>query len=152
MKRFVRLEYRLSDDSSLYPAIYHYSQLDSSEFFCRRICDFFIKNRKIYRKTSSSREQDLFVIYLEEEMEEVLFEHAPHYSHVTLEIRLFSEEEESRLMETLQLESHDEVLEYIGNDFIQFGEYEFEKVSTEIDEDRSAYVLYVKATGYKLSL
>ncbi len=146
---FAKLEYRLNDEKNHFPALYHYEQLDVHEIFCRRLCDYFIKDGKIFRKTSSAKEQHSFVIYVEEDHEEELFLDAKTYEHVTLEIRLYKENEPSPLLFTYNLSSHKDVLAYFDNDYLQLGEYEYEYISSEIDEDRSTYVLYVDLTGYK---
>ena len=151
MNKFAHLEYRLNDENKHFPAIYHYNQIDLNEIFCRRMCDYWIKDRKIFRKTSCSREKDSFVIYVEEDADEELFDHAEKYEHITLEIRLYNEEEESPLLFTYDFMDHQEVLEWLGNDFIQLNEFEYEKITAEIDEDRSSYVLYVHLTGFKFS-
>jgi len=148
MRNFT-LEYRLNDEASGFPAIYHYSNLDPNEIFCRRLCDYFVKDGKVYSQTSSAKEEKMFVIYVKEESEEFAFPDARTYQKVTLEIRLLEEEKPSPLLYSYHLSSHMEVLQYLGNVYIQIGEYEYEIISTEIDEDRSTYVLYVDLTGYK---
>lgn len=144
-----QLEYRLNKESEQYPAIYHYHALNRSELLCRRMCDYFVKENKIYKRTSSAKEKDLFVIYVEEVFDEQPFQDAVTYKNVTLEIRLFKEEEPSPLLFTFHLTSHEEAFDFFGNDYFQFGEYEYELICTEIDEDRSTYVLYVDLTGYR---
>ncbi|MBB6443914.1 hypothetical protein [Bacillus benzoevorans] len=142
------LEYRLNDETKNYPAIYQYMDLNKTEIYCRRRCDYFIKEGIIYRKTSSLMEDNRFVIYVEEDTEEELFYHAPIYKQITLEIR-FQHEEDSPLLYTYDLNSHEEAFDFIGNEFLQIGRNEYEVTAAEIDEDRSTYVLYVKETEYK---
>lgn len=143
MKKSYKLEYRLNDERNQYPALYHYEFSDPNEIFCRRLCDYFIKGKKVYRKTSSSLEEEYYVIYVEEETDEYVFEQADSYSHVTLEVRDYQEYSVSPLIFTYDLYSHDEALSLIGNDYLWIQETEYEKVSAEIDEDRSTYVLYM---------
>ncbi|MFC0272709.1 hypothetical protein ACFFIX_14835 [Metabacillus herbersteinensis] len=154
MKKITGLEYRVNDKERGYPALYHYDRLNQAEIFCRRLCDYFIKNGIVYHQTSCSLEREMFVIYVEEAPGETVFRDELAYKHVTLEIRMNSENEESKLLKTLELFSHDEVLSLLGNDFLQIEgleEYEFKKTSAEIDEDRSTYVLYVELTGEKFN-
>ena len=143
MEKITKLEYRLNDPQNAYPALYHYNNLDQTEIFCRRLCDYFIKEKKVYTKNSTALERDMFVIYVEEDKEEAAFHSATAYSHVTLELRHYSAEKESNLLFKYDLHSHDEALTFLGNDFILLGEIEYEKISTEIDEDRSTYVIYM---------
>lgn len=142
------LEYRLNDETRNFPAIYHYTDISKHEIYCRRRCDYFIKEGVIYRKTSSLLEEDIFVIYVEKDLEEELFSHAPVYKQITLEIRLYNDEV-SPLLYTYDLKTHENAFDFIGNDLLQIGRNEYEVTAAEIDEDRSTYVLYVKETGYK---
>lgn len=146
---FSKLEYRINDEENGFPPLYHYKQIDRNEVFCRRLCDYFIKDGKVYRQTSSLKEDGLFVIFVEEDHEEEIFLHAKTYEHIAIEIRLFQENEPSSLLFVFEVNRHEEALEYLGSDFVKFGEYEYKVISTEIDEDRSAYVLYVGLTGYQ---
>ncbi|WP_078434778.1 hypothetical protein [Metabacillus halosaccharovorans] len=146
MKKSYKLEYRLNDERNHYPAIYHYSFSDPYEIFCRRLCDFFIKEKKVYKRTSSSLEDEYYVIYVEEETDEYIFEQAESYTHVSLEVREYNEYSVSPLIFTYDLYSHEEALSLIGNDYLWIEEEEYEKISAEIDEDRSTYVLYMIRT------
>ncbi|MFS0880328.1 hypothetical protein [Metabacillus niabensis] len=146
MKKNYKLEYRLNDEMKGYPALYHYDFTDPSEIFCRRLCDYFIKNNIVYHKTSSSLEDEYYVIYVEEETDEYSFSDAKTYSHVTLEVREYQEYKESPLLYTYDLYSHEEALSLIGNDYLWIDDKEYEKVSAEIDENRSTYVLYMTRT------
>lgn len=143
MKKSYKLEYRLNDERKEYPALYHYEFSDPYEIFCRRLCDYFIKGKKVYKQTSSSLEDEYYVIYVEEETDEFIFEQADHYKHVTLEVRDYKEYNESPLIFTYDLYSHEEALSLIGNDYLWIQDEEYEKISAEIDEDRSTYVLYM---------
>ncbi|WP_368658976.1 hypothetical protein AB3Z07_07565 [Metabacillus halosaccharovorans] len=146
MKKSYKLEYRLNDERNHYPAIYHYSFSDPYEIFCRRLCDFFIKEKKVYKRTSSSLEDEYYVIYVEEETDAYVFEQAESYTHVSLEVRKYNEYSVSPLIFTYNLYSHEEALSLIGNDYLWIEEEEYEKISAEIDEDRSTYVLYMVRT------
>ncbi len=146
MKKSYKLEYRLNDELKQYPALYHYDFSDPYEIFCRRLCDYFIKEKKVYKQTSSSLEDEYYVIYVEEETDEYVFDQADSYSHVTLEVRDYQEYSVSPLIYTYDLYSHEEALSFIGNDYLWIQEVEYEKISAEIDEDRSTYVLYMMKT------
>ncbi|MGM7723249.1 hypothetical protein [Metabacillus sp. Hm71] len=142
MKKNYKLEYRLNDEQKNYPALYHYEFSEPTEIFCRRLCDYFIKDQKVYHKTSASLEKEYYVIYVELDEEEAIIEHAKSYTHVTLEVRDYKEYSVSPLIHTYDLYSHEEALSLIGNDFLWIDEQEYRKISAEIDEDRSTYVLY----------
>ena len=149
MYKLQALEYRLNDESKNYPAIFHFQDLDKFEIYCRRICNYIIKEGIIYRKTSSLLEDALFAIYVEVDTEEELFDDALVYKQITLEIRLFHEDEYSALLYTYDLNTHEEAFDLIGSDFLQIGRNEYKVIAAEIDEDRSTYVLYVEETGYR---
>jgi hypothetical protein len=143
MKRSYKLEYRLNDEQNHYPALFHYEFAEPSEIFCRRLCDYFIKDKKVYQKTSSSLEEEYYVIYVENDSDEYIIEEAETYTHVTLEVREYKEYSISPLIFTYDLYSHEEALSLIGNDYLWIQNQEYEKISAEIDEDRSTYVLYM---------
>ncbi|WP_273123819.1 hypothetical protein [Bacillus weihaiensis] len=143
MKKSYKLEYRMNDERNNYPAIYHYEFDEPNEIFCRRLCDYFVKGKKVFKQTSTSLEDEYYVIYLEEDTDEYVFDDAKVYSHVTLEVRDYHEYSVSPLLYTYELFSHQEALTLIGNDYLWIDEMEYEKISAEIDEDRSTYVLYV---------
>jgi hypothetical protein len=146
MKKGYKLEYRLNDERSNYPALFHYEFSEPSEIFSRRLCDYFIKDKKVYRKTSTSLEEKYYVIYVENDSEEYIFEDAEMYKHVTLEVRDYKENSISPLIYTYDLYSHEEALSLLGNDYLWIHNEEYEKISAEIDEDRSTYVLYMSKT------
>ncbi|MGM7701394.1 hypothetical protein ACSVDE_06675 [Pseudalkalibacillus sp. Hm43] len=139
-----RLEYRLFDEKNGFPALYHYEGLTSGELFARRMCDFYIKNNQIYTKTSTAYETDLFVIYLSVDAKEEVFDDAPIYEYVTIELREWKEHVDSPVLHTIECQNHEEVVGYIGSDYIQLKNAEYETVASEIDEDRRAYVMYIK--------
>lgn len=86
------------------------------------------------------------MIYVEEETDAYVFEQAESYTHVSLEVRKYNEYSVSPLIFTYNLYSHEEALSLIGNDYLWIEEEEYEKISAEIDEDRSTYVLYMVRT------
>lgn len=64
------------------------------------------------------------------------------------EIRHFIEDaEQYPLLFTYELKESKEVLLYLQSDFFIWSGKEWEKTSSEIDEDRKIYVLYAKPTG-----
>ena len=115
MYKLQALEYRINDESENYPAIYHYQDLNKNEIYCRRRCDYFIKDGKIYRKTSSLLEEEVFVIYVEEDTEEELFDHAPVTSKSHLKF-VFYNDEDSPLIYTYDLNTHEDAFDLIGNE------------------------------------
>ncbi|QGQ45007.1 hypothetical protein [Metabacillus sediminilitoris] len=143
MKKKYKLEYRLNDEHLNYHALFHYEFSEPSEIFCRRLCDYFIKDKKVYHKTSTSLEDEYYVIYVEKDTEEYIFEDAKMYKHVTLEVRDYKEYSSSPLLFTYDLYSHEEALSLLGNDYLWINNEEYKKISAEIDEDRSTYVLYI---------
>jgi hypothetical protein len=142
-----KLEYRLLDEENGYPSIYSYDKIQREEIAARFFCDYFIKEGKVYEKTSASVEQQMHVIYVKECEDEKANNPKPVGligGYVILEIREYTEEAQTyRLIQTLEISDLLELLLYIQSNYIVLNEVEWERSSTEIDEDRKVYVMYV---------
>jgi hypothetical protein len=141
------LEYRLNDEFNDFPALYHYKNLEREQIYVRRECDLFVKDSVVYKQTSSALEDDRFVIYLEEEKRETPIHTGPTYDKLVIEVREFKNIGERRILHTFHCFNHDEILGYLGNTYITLFQKEYCRVLAEVDEDRKAYILFVKATG-----
>ncbi|MBB3869369.1 hypothetical protein HNR78_002262 [Parageobacillus toebii NBRC 107807] len=142
-----RLEYRLWLGEENYRLLYFYESIDLPQIIARRECEFFVKEGVAYQQVSSALEHDTFVIYVEE------YERGPKEAEVDsndllLEVRELDAENGHPVIATLELPSSLDVMAYIGNSFTYFQGKEWLRDSSEIDEDRKVYVLYVTATGF----
>ena len=142
-----RLEYRLWLGEENYRLLYFYESIDLPQIITRRECEFFVKDGVTYRQVSSALECDTFVIYVEE-YERGRKEAEVESNGLRLEVRELDAENGHPVIATLELPSHLDVMAYIGNSFTYFHGKEWLRDSSEIDEDRKAYVLYVTATGF----
>lgn len=59
-----KLEYRLLDKAQEYPMLYYYDYLKPEEATARFACDYYIKEGKIFEKTSCAVEPGINVIYV----------------------------------------------------------------------------------------
>lgn len=146
-----RLEYRLLDESNHYPTLYTYQHIDELEIAARCTCDFFVKDGVLYEKTSCSMEVLVYVIYVKEVDNNVTVYHdniRDNGKKTRIEIRHFIEDvEQYPLLFTYELRESKEVLLYLQSDYFTWSGKEWQKTSSEIDEDRKIYVLYAKPTG-----
>lgn len=142
-----KLEYRLFDQANGYPAIYYYDVIPREEIAVRFFCDYFIKAGKVYEKTSAAIEEPIHVIYVKECEDEFANNPKPVGligGYVILEVREYREDTENyRLIQTLEFSDLLELLLYVQSNYIVLNDVEWERTSTEIDEDRKVYVMYV---------
>ena len=148
-----RFEYRLNDESKSYPVVYYYEAMDDIEAAMRFICDYFVKEGKTYLKTASAVEPSNFVMYVEEVPDDASEDGNANNqalpSGIAVEVREYREgASQYPLIHQFGFNSQVQAFSYLLADtMVLFGQ-EWEKTSTEIDEDRQAYVYYCqKAKG-----
>ena len=148
-----RFEYRLNDESKSYPIVYYYEDMDDIEAAMRFICDYFVKDGKTYLKTASAVEPPNFVMYVEEVPDDASENGNANNqalpSGIAVEVREYREGAVTYpLIHQFGFAGQVQAFSYLLADtMILFGQ-EWEKTSTEIDEDRQAYVYYCqKAKG-----
>ena len=148
-----RFEYRLNDESKGYPVLYYYEAMDDIEAAMRFICDYYVKEGKTYLKTASAVEPPNFVMYVEEVPDDASEDGNANNqalpSGIAVEVREYREGAvQYPLIHQFGFNSQVQAFSYLLADtMILFGQ-EWEKTSTEIDEDRQAYVYYCqKAKG-----
>lgn len=145
-----RLEYRsFGEDRSAFPLLYYYDRIDPEEIALRFACDYFIKEGRVYETTSSALEPELNVIYVQEAAGERALSDALAEGRrrdekgIRIELRQYSEDR-SRYPVVHVFRPSDRVtaLLYLQAHFVTAGGIEWERTSTEIDEDREVYVVY----------
>ena len=146
-------EYRLNDEANNYPVLYYYEAMDDIEAAMRFICDYFVKEGKTYLKTVSAVEPPNFVMYVEEVPDDASEDGNANNqalpSGIAVEVREYKEgASQYPLIHQFGFISQVQAFSYLLADtMILFGQ-EWKKTSTEIDEDRQAYVYYCqKAKG-----
>ncbi len=147
-----RFEYRINDAAQGYPVLYFYETMDDVEAAMRFICDYFVKEGKTWLKTASAIEAPQFVIYVEAAEEDAAEDGNTTQpvlpGGIAVEIREYREGAiQYPLIHQFGFDSQVKALAYLLADtMVLFGQ-EWEKTSTEIDEDRQAYVYYCRKTG-----
>mgnify|MGYP001267594119 CR=1 FL=1 len=140
-----RLEYHRLDDAKGYELLYYYENITREEIAARFACDYFIKEKVVYEKTSCAIEASVYVVYVQEDNEAAIFENAvvSDGDGIKLELRHFKENStEYPLVHLFQLPCNEEVLLYLLSDYLLWMGQEWRKTSVEIDEDRKVYVYY----------
>lgn len=59
-------EYRLFAESKGFPVLFSYESMEAEEVALRFACDRFVKEGRVYEKTSAANEGDTYVVYVEE--------------------------------------------------------------------------------------
>jgi hypothetical protein len=144
------LEYRLLDEEQQMPLLYEYARIGLGEIALRFSCDYFVKEQTVYEKTSCSMEKrDLYVIYVKKAEEEHAYEavqvQRPDWRGVRVELRKYTDEAiHYPVLDIRDFEDEREALLQINSHYVYADGKEWEKSSTEIDEDRKRYVVYVR--------
>ncbi|MGM0752805.1 MAG: hypothetical protein ACQET6_12840 [Bacillota bacterium] len=144
------LEYRLRKGNDTYEAIYHYPDIELEQILARRECEFFVKEGVTYRQLSSAIEGNRFILYVEVYEEEPVKDPLFPPEGLILEIRELNSRSNHPILKVEHHDYHLDILSVIGSVYYYIDGVEWERDSAEIDEDRYVYILYVKATGYKL--
>ncbi|TCS95661.1 hypothetical protein [Hazenella coriacea] len=148
-----KLEYRLLDELNQFPLVSQYRDISKAEISLRFCCDYFVKGRKVYQKTSSAcTMDDTYVIYVVEDPEEQVEDQGlvflPDWIGIRVEVRQYHEEQ-SNYPVVLKKHFHDfqDSLLFLMSHFVEINGLEWEKTSTEVDENRKVYVYYAQPTG-----
>ena len=147
-----RFEYRLNDAAQDYPLIFYYENMDEVEAAMRFVCDYFVKDGKTWLKNTSAVSGMEYVMY----MEEVPTDSAESGnraqkalpSGIAVEVREYREGAlDYSLIHQFAFNSQLQALAYLLADTLMLFGQEWEKTSTEVDEDRQAYIYYCRKTG-----
>ena len=147
-----RFEYRLNDSAQNYPVLYFYESMGELEAAMRFACDYFIKEGKTYLKTASSMEAPNYAVYVEEVDDDPSETDNAHNQSlpggIAFEVREYREGAKSYpLIHQLSFTQSSQALPHLLADAVILFGQEWEKTSTEIDEDRQAYIYYCKKAG-----
>ena len=147
-----RFEYRLNDAAKDYPVLYYYEDINETEIAMRLVCDYFVKDGKTWMKTLSAAELSQYVVYVEEagsdSAESSNSTQPVMPGWIAVEVREYREGAQNYpLIHQFSLPGQVQALSYMVSDTLVLFEQEWEKTSTEIDEDRQAYIYYCRKTG-----
>ena len=146
-----RFEYRLNDAAQNYPVVYYYEAMDDIEAAMRFICDYFVKDGKTYLKTGSAVEPPLFVMYVDEVPDDAgedgNVKNLAIPGAIAVEVREYQEGAVTYpLIHQFGFTSQVQAFTHLLADTMLLFGQAWEKTSTEIDEDRQAYVYYCQKT------
>ena len=147
-----RFEYRLNDAAQDYPILYFYENMDEVETAMRFVCDYFVKDGKTWLKNASAVSGMEYVMYMEEvptdsaEAGNRAQKALP--SGIAVEVREYREGAlDYPLIHQFAFNSQLQALAHLLADTLMLFGQEWEKTSTEVDEDRQAYIYYCRKTG-----
>jgi hypothetical protein len=144
-----RLEYRINDKGQGCPIVYFYESMDDVEAAMRFICDYFVKEGKTYLKTATAVEPACFVVYVEAVEDDAAEDgnavNPLPPAGIAVEVREYQEgAEKYPLIHQFAFNSQVQAFSHLLADTISLFGQAWEKTSTEIDEDRQAYVYYCR--------
>ena len=147
-----RFEYRLNDAAQDYPILYFYENMDEVEAAMRFVCDYFVKDGKTWLKNASAVSGLEYVMYMEEvptdSAEAANRAQKALPSGIAVEVREYREGAlDYPLIHQFAFNSQLQALAHLLADTQMLFGQEWEKTSTEVDEDRQAYIYYCRKTG-----
>jgi hypothetical protein len=147
--RMARLEYRLFDEQRGFPLLYYYDFIDKDEVSLRFACDYFVKDRVVYEKTSCAIEPRTYVIYVkvaeDEQAATVGTGLSGFRGGIRIELREYREgTSDYPVVHVFQFQDDDDALLHLQSDYLTWNGIEWEKTSAEVDEDRKVYVYYAE--------
>ncbi|WP_066052213.1 RNA helicase [Robertmurraya korlensis] len=147
-----RLTYYLDKGNDEYTPLYEYTtaSVGVDELYARQLCTYFIMRGRQYElfSTEMDGDEDQLIIRDRGRNPHVVDEKGYHGKGLHIEIRRFREEENYKLLTSLSCDSHFDVIRYLLKDIVDVPGLGYKQVtSSEIDEDRGVYVLYVKEVG-----
>jgi len=150
-----KLTYYIDHGNGEYEPYYEYSipVVGIDEMYARQLCTYFIIGDRQYELISNEMmgEEDILVIKEIGQNPKGSEEKEFHRKGLYIEIRSYREEENFHLLSLMPFISHFDIIRYLLKDIVDVPGYgQREVTSTEIDEDRGVYVLYVKDLGEEL--
>lgn len=147
-----KLTYFLHDGKGNYEALYEYSAslVGIDELYSRQLCTYFIIKGSQYELIANEMngEEDILVLEDRGRNNAVVDEIGFRGKGIHVEFRRFKESENYKLLSSIPCNTHFEVIRYLLKDVTDVpGFGQMAVTSTEIDEDRGVYVLYVKNLG-----
>lgn len=146
-----RLEYRLFDESRGFPLLYYYDFIDKDEISLRFACDYLVKDRIVYEKTSCAIEPRTYVVYVKVAEDEDAHANvtgtglAGYWGGIRLELREYIEgTSDYPVVHVYQFQDDDDALLHLQSDYLMRDGVEWAKTSAEVDEDRKVYVYYAQ--------
>ncbi|WP_458413383.1 RNA helicase [Schinkia sp. CFF1] len=147
-----KLTYYIDKGNGEYDPFYEYTvpTVGIDELYARQLCTYFIMKGQQYQLISNELDggEDIVVIREIGRNARVLDEKVFHGKGLNIEIRRYREDENYKLLCIIPCQTHFDIIRYLTKDVINVtGLGQKQVTSTEIDEDRGVYVLYIKDLG-----
>ncbi|MGG0737526.1 RNA helicase [Niallia taxi] len=144
-----KLTYFIDKGNGQYDPFYEYDVRDVGvdELYARQLCTYLILRGQQYELVSNEMDGNEEILVIEDRGRNVsvLDEKSYRGQGIHIEFRNHLEADNYKLISHIPIASHFEVIRYLLKDIIDVPNVgQMEVSSTEIDEDRGVYVLYVK--------
>ncbi|MBT2681000.1 RNA helicase [Bacillus sp. ISL-35] len=144
-----KLTYFIHDGKGGYEALYEYTSaaVGIDEFYARQLCTYFVIKGNQYELVSNEMNGEEEILVLEDRGRNNSFIDEKNYRGlgIHVEFRRYRESENYKLLSAVPCQTHLDVIRYLLKDVTDVPEVgQMVVTSTEIDEDRGVYVLYVK--------
>ena len=144
-----KLTYFIDRGNNDYESFFEYSlpNVGEDEFYARQLCTYLILRGNQYQLMSNEMQGDEEILVLSElgRNEASPEEKYYHDRGLHIEFRRYRKEENYRLISTLPCSTHFDIIRYLLKDVVDIpGFGPMFATSTELDEDRGVYVIYVK--------
>lgn len=147
-----KLIYYLKDRNGKYRPLYEYnvSEVGIDELYARQLCTYFIMKGNQYELISNEMDGEEEILVVRESGRNVTT--ADEFSYrgkgLNIEIRRFRESENYKRIAIIPCQTHFDIIRFLVKDIVDIpGIGQMAVTSTEIDEDRGVYVIYVKDIG-----
>ncbi|WP_332650446.1 RNA helicase [Lysinibacillus sp. 54212] len=143
-----RLIYYIDKGNGLYEPFYEYSipNIGVDECYARQLCTYFIMKGTQFELTANEMDGDQEILVVKELGRNLSGEDERSFrgEGIQVEFRSPNERENYRLYSRISCRSHFDVLRFLLKDVVDVpGIGQRLVTSTEIDEDRGVYVIYV---------
>ena len=143
-----QLTYYLDKGNGNYEPFYQYKlpEVGADECYARQLCTFFIVRGTQYELVSNEMADEEEILVVKETGRNLQGEKEKNYRGEGIHIEFRSPElkENYRLINSIPCDTHYDVLRFLLKDVVDIpGIGQMLVMSTEIDEDRGVYVLYV---------
>ena len=147
-----KLIYYLKDRNGKYRPLYEYnvSEVGIDELYARQLCTYYIMKGNQYELVSNEMDGEEEILVVTESGRNVTT--ADEFSYrgkgLNIEIRRFRESENYKRLAMIPCQTHFDIIRFLVKDIVDIpGIGQMAVTSTEIDEDRGVYVIYVKDIG-----
>ncbi|WP_141433507.1 RNA helicase [Bacillus sp. 03113] len=147
-----KLTYFIDKGNGEYRPFYEYTfpEVGIDELYARQLCTYFIMRGTQYELISNEMEGEEDILVLKEigRNVTVIDETGFRGKGLHIEFRRFREAENYKRLALLPCKTHLDIIRYLLKDVVDVpGIGQMMMTSTEIDEDRGVYVIYVKELG-----